>query len=90
MTYSGIDYGMGQTNIDKETGIRYGVINANTLSEHAWDTIQSNGTDLDYAEAVEIDVLRGIPCQERQELASLSASAIPEQYKKQVERVWQS
>lgn len=24
---SGIDYGMGQTNIDKETGIRYGVIN---------------------------------------------------------------
>lgn len=53
MTYSGIDYGMGQTNIDKETGIRYGVINANTLSGHAWETIQSDGTDLDYAEAVE-------------------------------------
>jgi hypothetical protein len=27
---AGIDYGFGKTNIDKDTGIRYGVINNNT------------------------------------------------------------
>lgn len=53
MTYSGIDYGMGQTNIDNETGIRYGVIHSNELASHAWDTIYSEATDLDYEEAVE-------------------------------------
>jgi hypothetical protein len=31
----GIDYGMGQTNIDTETGIRYGVINQNQCLQ-AW------------------------------------------------------
>lgn len=31
----GIDYGMGQTNIDKETGIRYGVIHQNEVLQ-AW------------------------------------------------------
>jgi hypothetical protein len=30
---NGIDYGMGQTNIDKETGIRFGVIPANDVGE---------------------------------------------------------
>lgn len=53
MTSSGIDYGMGQTNIDKETGIRYGVISCNDLGHHAWDTIQYEATDLDYAEAID-------------------------------------
>lgn len=48
-----IDYGMGQTNIDKETGIRYGVINSNDLASHAWDTITSDGTDLDYLDAID-------------------------------------
>lgn len=33
--YKGIDYGMGQTNIDKETGIRYGVINQKEVLQ-AW------------------------------------------------------
>jgi hypothetical protein len=33
--YAGIDYGMGRTNIDPETGIRYGVIRLNSLSEYA-------------------------------------------------------
>jgi len=33
--YKGIDYGLGQTNIDKETGIRYGVINQNEVGQ-AW------------------------------------------------------
>lgn len=53
MAYSGIDYGMGQTNIDHETGIRYGVLSGHALASHAWDTIYSEATDLDYAEAVE-------------------------------------
>lgn len=52
MAYSGIDYGMGKTNIDHETGIRYGVISGNDLAPHAWDTIYSEAEDLDYAEAV--------------------------------------
>ncbi len=33
--YKGIDYGLGQANIDKETGIRYGVINQNEVGQ-AW------------------------------------------------------
>jgi hypothetical protein len=35
MTPSGIDYGHKMTNIDSETGIRYGVINNNRLASHA-------------------------------------------------------
>lgn len=35
MGYVGIDYGMGQTNIDQDTGIRYGVIHANSIGT-AW------------------------------------------------------
>ncbi len=31
----GIDYGMGQTNIDKANGIRFGVIPMNDLTEFA-------------------------------------------------------
>ena len=34
--YKGIDYGMGQVNVDKETGIRYGVIHQNQLLS-AWN-----------------------------------------------------
>ena len=33
--YKGIDYGMGQVNVDKETGIRYGVISQNEVLQ-AW------------------------------------------------------
>ena len=33
--YPGIDYGCGQTNVDKQTGIRYGVISPNELGD-AW------------------------------------------------------
>ena len=51
--YSGIDYGLGQTNIDKDTGIRYGVIHSNRLASHAWDTITSSGEDLDYTETIQ-------------------------------------
>lgn len=33
--YPGIDYGLGRTNINKDTGIRYGVISQRTVGE-AW------------------------------------------------------
>lgn len=32
----GIDYGMGKTNIDTRTGIRYGVISQNTIDFQLW------------------------------------------------------
>jgi len=35
MAYQGIDYGRGQTNIDKKTGIRYGVISIHEVTQ-AW------------------------------------------------------
>lgn len=34
--YPGIDYGLGRSNVDANTGIRFGVIPANTVGE-AWD-----------------------------------------------------
>lgn len=51
-TYSGLDYGHGQTNVDKENGIRYGVISANTpfnCSEEFYE----HAEDLSYKAAVE-------------------------------------
>lgn len=39
---SGIDYGMGQTNIDTNNGIRYGVISCNSLSEWFWESVEHN------------------------------------------------
>lgn len=35
MAYAGIDYGMGRTNIDHATGIRYGVISQHSVTQ-AW------------------------------------------------------
>jgi hypothetical protein len=52
-TYSGIDYGMGSTNVDTETGIRYGVINANDLASVFWEIVESDGTDLDFKQAMD-------------------------------------
>lgn len=37
-----IDYGMGQTNIDRANGIRYGVISINALNEWAWDSFEAD------------------------------------------------
>lgn len=60
MCYNGIDYGMGQTNIDHETGIRYGVIPQVDILQ-AW----SDSSEPDYGEptcpkcgngAIDIDV----------------------------------
>lgn len=41
----GIDYGMGQTNIDKETGIRFGVIPMNDLAHWAWESFEDDYGD---------------------------------------------
>jgi ribosomal protein L37AE/L43A len=41
----GIDYGMGQTNIDRETGIRYGVIHHGEICQ-AW----SDSSEADYGD----------------------------------------
>lgn len=38
----GIDYGHGKTNIDPKNGIRYGIINMNSLSEWAWDYFEAD------------------------------------------------
>lgn len=35
MSYAGIDYGLGLSNVDRETGIRYGVISQNSVLQ-AW------------------------------------------------------
>jgi hypothetical protein len=45
---AGIDYGMGQTNIDRETGIRYGVIHQYKISSFAMEDIISDGVDKDF------------------------------------------
>ncbi len=39
-TYIGIDYGSGTTNIDKETGIRFGVISCNSIMPEAQDDFE--------------------------------------------------
>lgn len=36
----GIDYGLGKTNVDNETGIRYGVIPAHTLEDWIWEEFE--------------------------------------------------
>lgn len=50
---AGIDYGMGQSNIDLTTGIRYGVIPLNDLMPEAADDIFTHGEDVGFAEYVQ-------------------------------------
>ena len=57
--YPGIDYGMGQTNVDKEAGIRYGVISQNKVSSFALDDFMTDGKDLSY-QAWKDDVIAAI------------------------------
>lgn len=44
--YAGIDYGLGQSNVDSKTGIRYGVISQNSVMPEAMDEV-----DYDYGDA---------------------------------------
>lgn len=39
---NGIDYGMGTTNIDRATGIRFGVIPMNALTHWAWESFEAD------------------------------------------------
>lgn len=41
----GIDYGMGQTNIDKANGIRFGVISQHSLGEYALEEFEADYGD---------------------------------------------
>ena len=43
-TYAGIDYGLGQANVDTETGIRYGVISSHSVGEALYES-----QEMDYA-----------------------------------------
>ena len=51
-TYQGIDYGMGRSNIDNETGIRYGVISQNSVNPDEFEDVWQNARDLSYESAV--------------------------------------
>ena len=48
--YAGIDYGLGKSNINAETGIRYGVISQNSaeLNPDAIEDIYQHGRDLSF------------------------------------------
>jgi hypothetical protein len=52
-TAPGIDYGCGVTNVDGETGIRFGVIALNDLSGDAAEDIFTHGEDVGYAAAID-------------------------------------
>ena len=41
----GIDYGMGTTNVDRESHIRFGVIPMHTLHEWAWENLEEDYGD---------------------------------------------
>lgn len=43
--YVGIDYSGGTSNYDKETGIHYGVISMNALSQWAWEEFEADYGD---------------------------------------------
>jgi hypothetical protein len=51
--YAGIDYGMGKSNIDVATGIRYGIISQNSVSPYAMDDVYTQGEDLCYESFIE-------------------------------------
>jgi hypothetical protein len=51
--YVGIDYGMGRSNVDKVTGIRYGVIAQNSLDQEAFNDAWMNARDLSHEAAMQ-------------------------------------
>lgn len=42
MSHIGIDYGLGQTNIDRATGIRYGVISQHSVGETWYESAEAD------------------------------------------------
>ena len=47
-THAGIDYGLGKSNIDQSTGIRYGVIPSRAIDQYSLEELCDLGTDTDY------------------------------------------
>jgi ribosomal protein L37AE/L43A len=45
MAYAGIDYGLGRTNVDVETGIRFGVISSHTIGQIWYDEAEADYGD---------------------------------------------
>lgn len=39
--YAGIDYGLGRSNVDKDNGIRYGVISSRSVNPDAYADMES-------------------------------------------------
>ena len=50
MSYDGIDYGLGKTNIDTENGIRFGCINANSVDSWLWEEVETVYPECDESE----------------------------------------
>jgi len=44
-TYTGIDYGLGTSNVDAATGIRYGVISQHSVNLDAWAEAEADYGD---------------------------------------------
>lgn len=98
-TYRGIDYGMGQLNIDKATGIRFGVISQHSLMPEALDDCWQNSRDLTYEAAVAEFKRKLERCENDDELNELIAEELGERVAKRVgfqrretglEEVWES
>jgi hypothetical protein len=53
MSYSGIDYGRGITNIDTKTGIRYGVISQHSMADWFFDEYQPVYAEVEHDEDCE-------------------------------------
>ena len=49
-TYDGIDYGLGKTNLDTETGIRFGIIHNHRLVDWFWDETEAEYGDCESEE----------------------------------------
>lgn len=64
---AGIDYGLGQTNVDHETGIRFGVISQHDVMPEALDDVIIGGDDIGF---------ENMRQQAKDELARAIASAI--------------
>jgi hypothetical protein len=50
MTNAGIDYGMGLANIDRETGIRFGVISQHSISSEALADFEAEYPEVEHDE----------------------------------------
>lgn len=76
---AGIDYGMGQSNRDIQTGIRYGVISPHSVSPEALDDIYTQGDNLTYAAACD-----DIKSRVADALADILRDCVSERYRQDI------